>query len=111
RMVLAISLGAWLGGTVAGVLLSGLALQVLTTPLGYLHQRLHYFSPMGYFSIHLKVGAVLGLALALPLILWQLWRFVSPGLHPHERRLARPLLLSSLGLFALGALLAYFFLY
>jgi sec-independent protein translocase protein TatC len=111
RRVLAISLGAWLVGTVVGVLLSGLVLRVLTTPLGYLHQGLHYFSPMGYFSIHLKVGAIVGLALVLPVILWQLWSFVSPGLTQNERRLARPLLASALALFALGALLAYFFLY
>lgn len=111
RRVLAISLGAWLVGTVVGVLLSGLMLRVLTIPLGYLHQSLHYFNPMGYFSIHLKVGAIVGLALVLPIILWQVWSFVSPGLHQNERRLAKPLLLSALVLFSVGALLAYFFLY
>ena len=111
RRVLAISLGAWLVATLVGVLLSGLVLRVLTIPLGYLHQGLHYFNPMGYFSIHLKVGAIVGLALALPIVLWQIWSFVSPGLHQHERRLAKPLLFCALALFAAGALLAYFFLY
>ncbi|MGI8607845.1 MAG: twin-arginine translocase subunit TatC [Candidatus Dormibacteria bacterium] len=111
RRVLMISMGAWGIATVLGVALSGFVLELIIRPLRYLHQPLHYFNPMGYFSIHLKVGVVVGLALALPIIVWQAWTFVSPGLRSSERRFAKPLLISSLGLFAAGAALAYFFLY
>ncbi|MDQ6747122.1 MAG: twin-arginine translocase subunit TatC [Candidatus Dormibacteraeota bacterium] len=111
RRALIISMGAWAVTTVLGVILSGFVLSLIIRPLSYLHQPLHYFSPMGYFSIHLKVGLVVGLALALPIIAWQTWSFVSPGLRPAERRFAKPLLVSSLGLFAAGAALAYFFLF
>jgi sec-independent protein translocase protein TatC len=111
RRVLLVSLGAWAAASLVGVIVSGFVLDAIILPLDYLHQKLHYFSPMGYFSIHLKVGLVVGLALALPVILWQVWSFVSPGLKTAERRFAKPLLVSSLALFAAGAALAYFFLY
>lgn len=111
RRVLMVSLGAWAATSLVGVIASGFVLDALILPLDYLREKLHYFSPMGYFSIHLKVGLVVGLALALPVILWQVWTFVSPGLKTTERRFAKPLLVSSLALFSAGAALAYFFLY
>jgi len=57
--------------------------------------------------IKLKVVVFLGLALALPVVLYQLWAFIVPGLTQRERRLAIPFVLSSTVLFALGALVAY----
>lgn len=117
RRVLIISLAAWAVASVLGVVVSGWAIDLLVHPLKYLARanpeaaRLHYFGLFGYFSIRLKVGLVLGLALALPIILQQFWSFISPGLRPQERRFARPMLISSLALFAAGAALAYFFLY
>ena len=111
RRVLIISLGAWLIGSVIGVIGSGIVLDLLARPLQYLNQTLHYFTPMGYFTIHLKVGLAVGLVLALPVVLYQVWTFVAPGLKPKERRFAAPLLVSSLVLFAAGGALAYFFLY
>lgn len=111
RKVLIVSLACWLVGSILGVVASGIAIDLLVRPLQYLGKPLYYFSPMGYFGIHLKVGLVIGLALSLPVILWQVWTFVAPGLTPKERRFAGPLLASSVLLFAAGAALAYFFLY
>jgi sec-independent protein translocase protein TatC len=117
RRVLIVSLAAWAVASVLGVIVSGWAIDLLVRPLKYLATanpeaaRLHYFGLFGYFSIRLKVGLVLGLALALPIILQQCWSFISPGLRPRERRFARPMLISSLTLFAAGAALAYLFLY
>jgi sec-independent protein translocase protein TatC len=45
--------------------------------------------------------------LALPVILWQVWKFVVPGLHKKEKQYAIPFIVSSVALFALGATIAY----
>ncbi|WP_456430770.1 twin-arginine translocase subunit TatC [Thermosulfuriphilus sp.] len=63
--------------------------------------------PEAFFA-YLKVSFWVGLILACPVILFELWRFVSPGLYSHERRLARRFLLGALGLFAAGGLFAFF---
>jgi sec-independent protein translocase protein TatC len=55
----------------------------------------------------LKLVAFMGLFIALPIVLYQVWAFIVPGLTRRERRLAIPFVLSSVVLFALGALFAY----
>ncbi|MFB3739731.1 MAG: twin-arginine translocase subunit TatC [Candidatus Velamenicoccus archaeovorus] len=57
--------------------------------------------------VKLKVVVFLGLLMALPVVLYQLWAFVVPGLKRGERRMAIPFVASSVVLFALGAALAY----
>jgi sec-independent protein translocase protein TatC len=57
--------------------------------------------------IKLKVVVFLGLFIALPVVLWEVWRFIMPGLKKRERRFAIPFVVASVLLFALGALLAY----
>lgn len=64
--------------------------------------------PLEGFSVRLKVAAYGGIALAMPVILFQIWRFVTPGLYAHERRYALPFVLSSMALFIMGAALAYY---
>jgi sec-independent protein translocase protein TatC len=54
------------------------------------------------FLVKLKVAAFLGLAMALPVVLYQLWMFVTPGLTQRERRFAVPFVVVSLILFGLG---------
>lgn len=58
--------------------------------------------------IKLKLVGVMGLFFALPVVLYQLWSFIVPGLTKRERRLAIPFVASSVLLFGLGALFAYF---
>jgi sec-independent protein translocase protein TatC len=70
--------------------------------------RLLQIDPLEGFGIRMKLAAYGGIAIAMPVILWQLWRFVTPGLYPHEKRYAVPFLLSALFLFVLGAGLAYY---
>ena len=60
------------------------------------------------FLTPLKLAFVAALMLAMPYLLYQLWGFVAPGLYQHERRLAFPMLGSSIFLFYLGASFAYF---
>lgn len=60
------------------------------------------------FFTPLRLAFFLALFLAMPVVLYQLWRFVAPGLYRHEKRLALPLLASSVGLFYLGCAFAYY---
>ncbi len=62
--------------------------------------------PLEGVTTRFKVSAYLGLAFALPIVLWQVWRFITPGLHPKEKKYAIPFIASSVALFALGALIA-----
>lgn len=64
------------------------------------------FSPLEGIAARLKVAGYGGLFLASPVVLWQLWRFITPGLHPKEKRYAIPFLLSSIVLFLIGAAVA-----
>ena len=65
-------------------------------------------SPTEPLFILIKISLTVGLIIASPLILFELWRFVEPALYPHERKLFIPLLLSSIFLFALGGFFAYY---
>jgi len=60
------------------------------------------------FLTPLKLAFYAALFISMPVILYQLWAFVSPGLYKHEKRLARPLLVAALVLFYLGCAFAYF---
>ncbi len=60
------------------------------------------------FTVPFKLALAAALALAMPYVLYQAWAFVAPGLYRHERKLAVPLLLTSILLFYLGAAFAYF---
>ena len=57
--------------------------------------------------VKLKIVVFIGLLVALPVLLYQLWMFIVPGLTKKERRMAIPFVGSSFILFALGALFAY----
>jgi sec-independent protein translocase protein TatC len=59
------------------------------------------------FVLRLKTAAFAGVIFALPILLYQLWRFVTPGLEPREKKLAIPFVASAVGLFVLGAYIAF----
>jgi sec-independent protein translocase protein TatC len=63
--------------------------------------------PLDGFALRIKLTAYVAIALAMPVILWQIWRFVSPGLYKHERKYAVPFIGSALTLFIMGASIAY----
>jgi sec-independent protein translocase protein TatC len=63
--------------------------------------------PVDGFVTRLKIATYGGIILALPVWLFELWRFITPGLNPKERKYAIPFVLASLVLFALGAAVAF----
>jgi sec-independent protein translocase protein TatC len=60
------------------------------------------------FFAPFKLVLILGLLIAMPAVIYQMWAFVAPGLYKHEQRLARPLLAASIVLFYAGCAFAYF---
>jgi len=70
--------------------------------------RLLLSDPLQGFAIRMKLALYGGIAIAMPVILWQIWRFVTPGLYDHEKKYAVPFMVSALCLFVLGAGLAYY---
>jgi sec-independent protein translocase protein TatC len=64
--------------------------------------------PLEGFSVRLKIAGYGGIALAMPVILWQVWRFITPALYSHEKKYAIPFVVTALVLFVLGAALAYY---
>lgn len=59
--------------------------------------------PLESLSIRLKIATYEGLLIASPVVLWQVWRFITPGLYQREKRYAVPFVVSSILLFLLGA--------
>jgi sec-independent protein translocase protein TatC len=68
--------------------------------------QLIFLGPLDAFITRVKVATYGGIVLALPVWLWELWRFITPGLNPKEKRYAVPFILVSIVLFALGGLVA-----
>ena len=65
-----------------------------------------FTGPLDAFVTRLKIATYGGIVLAVPVWLYQLWRFITPALDPKEKRYAIPFVLSSIVLFALGAFVA-----
>ena len=63
------------------------------------------------FLVPLKILLMAAFLLALPVVLYQMWAFVAPGLYTHEKKLVFPLVLSSTFLFFLGVAFCYFFVF
>jgi sec-independent protein translocase protein TatC len=69
-------------------------------------QKFIFTGPLDAFATRLKIATYGGIVLAMPVWLWELWRFITPGLNPKEKKYAVPFILSSIALFALGGVVA-----
>ena len=69
--------------------------------------NLYVTSPLDGIATRLKIAGYGGLMLASPVVLWELWRFITPGLHKKEKKYAIPFIVASTGLFFFGVLLGY----
>ena len=83
-------------------------LQAPVTPFLHGH-KLVVTHPGEGFSIMLQTAVVIGTVMALPVIIYQVWLFLSPALHRHEKKVVVPVILGSVFLFVCGAALAWFF--
>lgn len=81
---------------------------VATLPQGATLIATNVISP---FLVPLKITLMSAFLLALPVVLYQVWAFVAPGLYSHEKRLVLPLVVSSTVLFLLGVAFCYFFVF
>ena len=71
------------------------------------HCALYVTGPLDGLALRVKIAAYGGLFLASPVIFWEIWRFITPGLNRNERRYAVPFAAASVVFFAFGAFLAY----
>jgi sec-independent protein translocase protein TatC len=101
RSVLAIAIGSAVGFYFAPAVRRTL---IVLLP----SDRVQALGPGDAFSITLRISIVIGIILAMPILLYQLWAFVAPGLTAGERKTLRPWIPLALGFFALGVGIAWF---
>jgi sec-independent protein translocase protein TatC len=108
-----LSVGA---GMIVGLAISKRVINFITKPMqhalaaNHLDASLYYNNPAGYISLYINLGLYLGIAIAMPYVLYQVWMFVAPGLYKHERRAAAGFVVSSMLLFLSGIAFGYFIL-
>ncbi|HET7520715.1 MAG TPA: twin-arginine translocase subunit TatC [Candidatus Limnocylindria bacterium] len=96
-----------LAAAVVGFLLSRPVLALLRDRLPEADRTLIFLAPADALTAQLKIAGFLGIAIAMPVILWQLWAFVAPGLTRRERRYVWPVIGAALILFVGGVLIGY----
>lgn len=105
------SLGALILGLIAGftIVVKGQLIRILQEPITpYLAGKLIVTNPADPFSITLSVSLMVGIVLASPVIIYQVWAFLSPALHRHEKRVVIPVIVGAVALFVGGVALAWF---
>ncbi|MEP6620094.1 MAG: twin-arginine translocase subunit TatC [bacterium] len=106
-----------LGALVVGVIVAFvlvLKFDLLTWMQGpilpFLHgHKLVYTHPGDGFSILMQTAIIVGIVIALPVIIYQVWLFLSPALHRHEKKVVMPVIAGVVFLFICGAALAWYF--
>lgn len=110
RRVLIISFIALAVATLIGFVLSGYVLELILHPIRTVigNGKLYVTAPIDKFFLYFKVGIFTGFILASPIVLWQVWTFVAPGLRRNERRFAVGFVASATLLFVMGIGFAFF---
>ena len=107
--LIAIGIGAF-----AGVYISKYIIEYVTKPMlkalsdAHLDPKLIYTHPAGYFNLIITLGIYIGIVLASPVVLYQIWLFVAPALYKHERSAVTGFLSSTVFLFLAGIAFGYF---
>ena len=108
RLALIISVLAWALATLVAFVFYGHIIDFLVARAGLSKQGLYFTSPAGGLVFGMQIAMVVGLVGAAPIVIWQMWWFVSPGLRPHERRLILPLIVATSSFFLMGVGVALF---
>lgn len=109
RTCLMVSVIAIVAGFVISFYFSEELLKVLTDLIsGEQKHSFVFLSPAEALWANFKIALLVGVIIALPVILYQLWRFVSPGFHGNERKYALPFLIIGFVSFVIGILFCYF---
>jgi len=110
RYRLIVSIVAFLIGTGVAFYFAKYVFEFLKQPViqSYPDIQLITLSPTEPLFILIKISIAVGFILAMPVILYQMWRFIEPALYSHEKKLFLPLVISSIILFLLGGAFAYF---
>ena len=101
------SILAIVAGTAVGFYFVKPLRDMLIQPLPLDKRQLQVLSPGDGFAITLQISVIAGIILAMPVLLYQLWAFIAPGLTPSERRAFRPWIPLALLFFALGVAIAF----
>src|SRR5713101_9037801 len=99
---------ALLVGTLIGLPFSQRIVDWLARPVTKLGYKLVFTAPAEAFWVQMKVGLIVGLFISAPGILWQVWRFIVPGLHVHEKKYAAPFVILGSLLFMIGGAFSLF---
>ena len=106
RRMLIVSLVSWGVATFASFFIAGRVIGYLVSRAGLTHAI--YLQVAGGVLLEVKVALYIGIVIAAPIVIQQTWWFVSPGLHPHERRFILPLIVATIIFFAIGVAVAIF---
>lgn len=107
RSRLIVAGGAILAGTIVGYLVHRPALHLLIQALPRGHRRLLTLGVTEPFTTSLKLSIVIGIALALPIVLWQLWAYLAPAVHPRAGNGIAIFTVAAGALMVLGAAFGY----
>ena len=111
RMRLTVSAFALLGGFFVAFAFSRYVFDFIMRPLQEALPpggRLIYTEPAEAFLLYLKISALAGAVIAAPIVMWQLWLFIAPGLYQNEKRYAIPFVLMSSFFFVAGAAFSHY---
>jgi len=106
---LAIGVGMMIGVAVSNKVFAYMARPMLAAlRAAHFEDKLVYTSPTGAISLLINLGLYLGIVIASPMVLYQVWMFIAPGLYRHERRAMSAFVFSSLALFLCGIAFGYY---
>jgi sec-independent protein translocase protein TatC len=97
-----------LAGTAIALPFSERIVDWLARPVTRLGYELVFTAPAEAFWVQMKVGLIAGVFISSPVILWQVWAFIAPGLHEHEKKYAAPFVLIGSLMFILGGAFSLF---
>ena len=100
------ALGSAAVGLVIAFFVTDPAMRFISRPLAKMHTELVFTTPTEAFWTWMKVAMVLAIFISMPALLYQVWKFVSPGLHKHEKKYAAPFIIVGSLLFLIGGAFA-----